>query len=693
MSSMAAGQGRNFISQVPIVLSLLFLVTPLGCAKFMKTRHSYGAFDSQTIRSEVAAALQEALGHGHGVTPQILSRIEGSLGPILYALPKNEHGRWGEEALRYAVHRYFEREHGWVVKGFAPHSVASGASRNSSDYKVEREEGVGSDNSTGNLLEEDDGFDGEILEQKLPGYVEQVLERKLVHQGFDLEDAVTMVVALRRLIFDESMTILERAFALNGRMPNSRLQESALRQVAVSFMMLYMNQLDEETNDKILAPGSPMSPRLLNKLARHHSSERQDVLAAHPKGWRPGDWVTAEVRGAVENTWQKNPFVSESARRGRSHGFDQAVKAVVEPVVESFGKWHNEECVELKDLLTSMDRKSTGRVRYAEFYGKSLGKWHLAEPVEYLRSLGALDETSTSKGPQVLIPNYVLSLSNCVEPSSYYSVCCLNECEGLLATLEREIGRPVATADEIAQVISNIETSSMETSMGNLTGTLMAQLNEVAEFHKGKIPLHGRLLAQWLHYAFPRECPFPHKRGDLEPMGAAAWMDAGNNLPASSEEVAAIREQILKEDELLKAANNRKRKERGIGAQKPPTVEEDHEVEELMGQWTLEEEMMMNMTVAFSKDDGIFGSGLFAPIRECSLPKMVVILVLGVAVAAASGTGIIGTPLGARTVLLSDALAGLSSSDSSGFGTTTSESAPTWKSFLGCAKTGKDVLV
>merc|ERR1719510_1400266 len=39
------------------------------------------------------------------------------------------------------------------------------------------------------------------------------------------------------------------------------------------------------------------------------------------------------------------------------------------------------------------------------------------------------------------------------------------------------------------------------------------QLRQIAEAHNGRIPLHGRLFAQWLHYAFPRECPFPHKTG------------------------------------------------------------------------------------------------------------------------------------------------------------------------------------
>merc|ERR550537_644654 len=29
------------------------------------------------------------------------------------------------------------------------------------------------------------------------------------------------------------------------------------------------------------------------------------------------------------------------------------------------------------------------------------------------------------------------------------------------------------------------------------------------------IPLHGRLFAQWLHYAFPHECPYPHMSGTV----------------------------------------------------------------------------------------------------------------------------------------------------------------------------------
>ena len=39
---------------------------------------------------------------------------------------------------------------------------------------------------------------------------------------------------------------------------------------------------------------------------------------------------------------------------------------------------------------------------------------------------------------------------------------------------------------------------------------LAARLEEFARYHSGRAPLHGCLFAQWMHHAYPRECPGPH---------------------------------------------------------------------------------------------------------------------------------------------------------------------------------------
>merc|ERR1719498_1370277 len=44
---------------------------------------------------------------------------------------------------------------------------------------------------------------------------------------------------------------------------------------------------------------------------------------------------------------------------------------------------------------------------------------------------------------------------------------------------------------------------------------MLSQLDQIAKNNGGAVPLHGRLFAQWIHYVFPRECPFPNKAGTV----------------------------------------------------------------------------------------------------------------------------------------------------------------------------------
>merc|ERR1719145_94251 len=58
-----------------------------------------------------------------------------------------------------------------------------------------------------------------------------------------------------------------------------------------------------------------------------------------------------------------------------------------------------------------------------------------------------------------------------------------------------------------------------------ISAPLRTQLEEIASAHGGQVPIHGRLFAQWLHYAFPRECPFPHKAGAVSLQTPAEFGD------------------------------------------------------------------------------------------------------------------------------------------------------------------------
>merc|ERR1719231_2120564 len=109
----------------------------------------------------------------------------------------------------------------------------------------------------------------------------------------------------------------------------------------------------------------------------------------------------------------------------------------------------------MKDMLTEMDVHGTGRVKLADFYGPTQGEWQFLEPSEQLRQAGALDESSSWLGPQIMIPNYINSLSNCITSSPYYSICCLNECDIVYQQLESRIAAPHASASEIIRVLES----------------------------------------------------------------------------------------------------------------------------------------------------------------------------------------------------------------------------------------------
>merc|ERR1719335_220264 len=111
----------------------------------------------------------------------------------------------------------------------------------------------------------------------------------------------------------------------------------------------------------------------------------------------------------------------------------------------------------MKATLVGMDKDGTGRVRLGDFYGSALdSEWRFGESESYLRQLGALDESSRWHGKRVIIPNYLQAASNCIVSSRHYSVCCANECEGLMGEIEAAIRQPEAVPERILAVVSNL---------------------------------------------------------------------------------------------------------------------------------------------------------------------------------------------------------------------------------------------
>jgi len=137
----------------------------------------------------------------------------------------------------------------------------------------------------------------------------------------------------------------------------------------------------------------------------------------------------------------------------------------------------------------------------------------------------------------VIVPNYLSGPNNCIEASEVHTYCCKDECGVLVAEVERGIGAPMGATGDIARLVSQISSDTVEAPR-NLTSELMSKLESVATRHGGRVPLHGRLFAQWMHHAFPNECPHPHVSGTTAPKTTNAFKKSGGKVSVTTEERA-----------------------------------------------------------------------------------------------------------------------------------------------------------
>jgi diadenosine tetraphosphatase ApaH/serine/threonine PP2A family protein phosphatase len=210
----------------------------------------------------------------------------------------------------------------------------------------------------------------------------------------------------------------------------------------------------------------------------------------------------------------------------------------VQEVGRRFGSFQNVECKALKEKLVDMEHRGSGRVMLSKFYsGVGALDWPFIESADYLRNLGALDDSDPQR-PSVIIANFLSSPSNCESPSGFYSVCCIDECEALLSQVESAVAEPTVSAARLIEVISNLPSDTVAAPR-NLSMVQVNRLGDIATHHGGRVPLHGRLFAQWMHHAYPRECRFPHVAGTTNPLTQSEFTNKfGMDTEVSDEELA-----------------------------------------------------------------------------------------------------------------------------------------------------------
>jgi len=427
-------------------------------------------------KAQVSRQLKSSLGAvvsgGDERPAQRIARIEKTLWHSFQAMPKNRWGQAMPRTVRHLVHSYFAAEHGWLLSGLEPH----GMQVNMTDVHQ-----MG------------------ILQERAPAVVDALLETGKSQLGLDFSDVVSVVAAVERLVLDESMALLRAAYTLNNKDSDELLDERALLDVLESYLFVF--EQGAKAN--------------VSAVEAHQITKK--LLAE-----RGGSWADltefaqdAQLNYIFSHRDQLNPFVP------LKFSF-LASSQIVEDLALSYGQWQDAECRRMKSELVKLDPDSTGRVPLSTFYSQPKNAvYQFVESVDYLREVGAIEE-SLGGGPSVRIANYILSPTNCIATSSFFSVCCLSDCGHLMGEVEHMVQAPTASPQLLLGIVGNISLMHFDGEQV-VTAELEAKLHTVAAQHAGTVPLHGRLFAQWMHFAFPLECPYPHVLQDSISLSPASW--------------------------------------------------------------------------------------------------------------------------------------------------------------------------
>jgi len=404
-----------------------------------------------------------------------LAQLEAELRPMFVAVPKNADNRLDHSVVRYVLHRLLVQRHGWFIKGLEP----DGAARNVTSTQA--------------------------LQEWVPSHLQDFLERRSQGRGLDFQELVAFAATLEDLVHKEAMERLDGVYNVLGLSKTDAVEGEDMENLVDMYLMIYLmggNKFEVDgTHDALLTLG-----RFKKKYT----------------GWREVEDWAREVQNNVSGSVESADY--------------QTSMRIAEEIGLQFGTFNDVECRDLKATLLGIEDKKQGRVPLRSFYRMGLHThWSFTEKVDYLRALGALDDSDPAH-PSVIVPNYLGSRPQCLESSNFYAVCCRNECEGLMASLERQFAEPFATPVQVADLVSNLGSDTV-VAPRKLADALSSRLDQIAATHNGKVPLHSRLFAQWMHHAFPRECPFPHEAGTINPQTPDEWIrNTGQESTQASED-------------------------------------------------------------------------------------------------------------------------------------------------------------
>jgi len=326
----------------------------------------------------------------------------------------------------------------------------------------------------------------------------------------DLQMLAVLAATVEDLVHSDTVELLRKAYEVLGFSVDTPLANAEQEELVIKTYMLYF-----------LLPWAQEDLRNGTAIVRW----LPEAPEAYP-GWESTLLWVKDLKSTIryKDSIGHDPFMSGDLHFRSFSSMTQ----LVEQIIDGIGVFQNVECKMMKNKLLDMQDsdRNDGRVPLGKFYADFLAErefWFTESP-EYLRNLGALDDSDPNR-LSVIVPNLVYGRSNCLATSSgFHSLCCVNQCDVLMESVESSIGSPATSPAALVELVSSLSSDTI-VAPRNLSGSLRQKLDRIADQHAGHVPLHSRLFAQWMHHAFPNECPFPHLSGVEAPLTHDEWSD------------------------------------------------------------------------------------------------------------------------------------------------------------------------
>jgi len=335
--------------------------------------------------------------------------------------------------------------------------------------------------------------------------LQQLLSATLGVTNFDLHALAALAASLDHLVHAEMIRMLYDVFTTLELPTAGQRTKGEVDEILDTFMMVYAFGVNLEVSVKEDV-----------RKAKVHLDTRHS-------GWHALQSFAQDVKRKTSSRTELD--------------FAQLVQ-VVEKIGENYVKWQGKDCLRAKQELVAKPSHKQGRVQLSDLSQseasgrRDRNRLLFTETADDFKKLGVLSPDSDK---ELIIPNFINSQSMCLSTASFYTACCVNECEGLLSQLEKEVAAPVSEPAQLARLVATLPGAG-------IAALLLEEIPGLVD-GSGMVPLHSRTFADWMHRAFPMECPAPSNHKVTNPKTPDEWMEKDDkvaDLEEMMDEIAQV---------------------------------------------------------------------------------------------------------------------------------------------------------